>query len=47
MEELVGLILFWKAKRDAEGYLMEPAVQAHVKNTIKYLEELRKLKGEK
>lgn len=47
MNELEGLILFWQARLDATGYLLEPSVEAHIKNTIRYLEELKKIKGER
>lgn len=46
MTELEGLILFWKAQLAATGYLLEPAVEAHIKNTLRYLEELQKIKGD-
>lgn len=46
MDDLEGLILFWQAQLAACSYLLEPSVQAHIKNTIKALEELKKLKGE-
>ncbi|MBA7570443.1 hypothetical protein ES708_12193 [subsurface metagenome] len=44
MSELEGLILFWKAQLAATGYLLEPSTEAHIKNTIKHLEELQRIK---
>lgn len=46
MTELDFLIRFWKAQLETSGFAMSPSVQHEVKQTIKYLEELRKLKGE-
>jgi len=46
MTDLDFLIRFWKALLETSGFTMSPSVQQEIKQTIKYLEELKKLKGE-
>ncbi|MBA7566298.1 hypothetical protein ES708_07989 [subsurface metagenome] len=45
MTELEGLILYWKSLFLATRFLLNPSVETHIENTIKYLEELQKIKG--
>ena len=44
MTELEGCIRFWKAKLAQDSYLMEPSATVSIQNTVKYLEELQRLK---
>jgi hypothetical protein len=44
--ELDALIQFWQTIVTIQGYLISPSMQVIVTDTIKALEELKKLKGE-
>jgi len=44
MTELEYLILYWKTLLQTTGYMMEPSPVVQIKNTIKHLEELQKIK---
>ena len=46
MTALERCINFWQTTVDVQGYLVSPAMLVIVKDTIKHLEELKKIKGE-
>lgn len=46
MTELEGCIQFWESKLKHDRYLMEPSVIVGIQNTVKYLEELQRLREE-
>ncbi len=43
MTQLNGCITFWEVKLAHDRYLMAPATQALIENTVRYLKELEKL----
>ncbi|MBA7696706.1 hypothetical protein ES703_105357 [subsurface metagenome] len=45
MPELDNLIRFYKTVLSGSGYLLSPSVRSLTEQTIKALEELKKLKG--
>jgi len=44
MTQLEGCIRFWRAKLAKEAYLIDTSTVTLVESTIKYLEELQRLK---
>ena len=47
MTRLEGCIRFWKSKLESNRFLLEPATDAQIEATIRFLEELQKLGGGK
>ncbi len=45
MIQLEGCISFWEEKLRNTGYLLDPSSEVLIKETIKYLRELQKVKG--
>ena len=45
-QQLNGCIAFWEVKLAQDRYLMAPATQALIENTVRYLKELEKLQEE-
>ncbi|GAI93740.1 unnamed protein product [marine sediment metagenome] len=45
-QQLNGCITFWEVKLAQDRYLMAPATQALIENTVRYLKELEKLQEE-
>lgn len=45
-QQLNGCITFWEAKLAQDSYLMAPATQALIEDTVRYLKELEKLQEE-
>lgn len=46
MQPLQKIIDFWEMSVELQGYLISPAMQVIIQDTIAHLKELKQLKGE-